>query len=138
MEGMLSDVGDTQIGVLPHQPVDGLKLSCEQLDHSRLAGTVGAMDGNARVQRAVDAHLVQHVLVCARVPEKSHKPSQQSLKLAEVKMCYPTCFFRSSNSSQQQAVPWSGVSQYALHQAIQAQQQIAKDSHKIPSLPFSA
>mmetsp|Transcript_18291 Transcript_18291/g.55000 ORF Transcript_18291/g.55000 Transcript_18291/m.55000 type:complete len:572 (+) Transcript_18291:826-2541(+) len=69
VEGVLGHVGDSQVGMLPHHTVLGLRLACEQLDDGGLACAVGANAGNAGVEAALQRHVAHHVLVHARVPE---------------------------------------------------------------------
>lgn len=68
VEGVLGDIGDAQVGVLPHHTVLGLGLAREQLDDGGLAGAIGAHAGHAGVEAALQRHVVHHVLLHARVP----------------------------------------------------------------------
>mmetsp|Transcript_28813 Transcript_28813/g.85262 ORF Transcript_28813/g.85262 Transcript_28813/m.85262 type:complete len:363 (+) Transcript_28813:1693-2781(+) len=69
MECVLRHVGDAQVRVAPHCAGRGLVLRAQHLDHSRLAGAIGAVHHHARRQRAVEGNVVKRVLGCARVAE---------------------------------------------------------------------
>ena len=66
---MLRHVGDPQVGVLPHLSAVGLRLARQQLDHRRLAGSVGARHGDARVEAALHRHAVEDQAVRPGVRE---------------------------------------------------------------------
>ena len=59
VEGVLGHVGHAHVRVLPADAGVGQQLAREQLDHGGLARAVGAQDGDAAVQAALDGDLVQ-------------------------------------------------------------------------------
>ena len=68
VEGVLRDVGDAHVGVLPDGPASGLQLAGQHLDHGGFAGTVGAQHCHAAVERAEQADVLQSVLLGSGVP----------------------------------------------------------------------
>ena len=50
VEGMLSHIGHSQVGVLPHSALCSLQLSSKQLDHCGLAGSVCSNDSHSGVE----------------------------------------------------------------------------------------
>jgi len=57
VEGVLGDVGDTNVGVLGDNTVGGDGLTGQDLDEGRLSGTVGSDDGNTRVEGDLARHV---------------------------------------------------------------------------------
>lgn len=57
-KGVLLDVGDTDVLVLVDLTTGGDELTAENVDQSRLAGTVGTDNGNTRAKRALEADLL--------------------------------------------------------------------------------
>ncbi|KAH6610128.1 hypothetical protein Trco_000148 [Trichoderma cornu-damae] len=53
-EGVLLDVGNTDVLVLVNLTAGGDELTAQDVDQGGLAGTVGANDGNTRAQRALE------------------------------------------------------------------------------------
>ncbi len=56
MEGMLGDVPNTAIGMLPHGSRVGFELTSKQLDNGGLSGTVGTDASHTRGERAADSN----------------------------------------------------------------------------------
>ena len=69
VEGVLGDIGDAHVGVLPDSAGGGLCLAGQDLDHGRLAGSIGAKHSHTAVERAEQADVLQRVLLSARVLE---------------------------------------------------------------------
>ena len=59
VEGVLSHVGHAHVGVLPAHALVREQLAGEQLDHGGLASTIGAQDGDAAVEAALDGDPVE-------------------------------------------------------------------------------
>ncbi|GFZ45382.1 LOW QUALITY PROTEIN: hypothetical protein JCM24511_03108 [Saitozyma sp. JCM 24511] len=60
VEGVLGDVTNDQVGVLPDgTALVGLGLAGEQLDEGRLSGTVGTQNGHTRRERDLERDVVQ-------------------------------------------------------------------------------
>jgi hypothetical protein len=95
MEGVLGDVGDTQVGVLPHHPVGGLCLTGQHLDEGGLASAVGANASHTGGQ----GHL-QHTeaAVTAAAADASSTSSQLSSTIDQ----------QASSSQQQILLPTAG------------------------------
>ncbi len=72
LEGVLGDVGDTAVGVLPHltRSCIGLKLTSQQLDRGRLAGSVDSNTGSTRRERDLDRDVVELGLLSTGVCER--------------------------------------------------------------------
>lgn len=67
VEGMLSHIGYTQVGVLPHSALCSLQLSGEQLDHGGLAGSVSSNDSHAGVEGDGNADALKDLAGCVGV-----------------------------------------------------------------------
>ena len=50
VEGVLSHIGHTKVGVLPYSALSRLQLSSEQLDHGGLASSICSNDSHTRVE----------------------------------------------------------------------------------------
>jgi len=57
VEGVLGDVGDTDVGVLGDNTIGGGSLTGQDLDKGGLSGSVGANDGNTGVQGNLAGHV---------------------------------------------------------------------------------
>uniref|UniRef100_A0A098DMI5 Uncharacterized protein n=1 Tax=Gibberella zeae (strain ATCC MYA-4620 / CBS 123657 / FGSC 9075 / NRRL 31084 / PH-1) TaxID=229533 RepID=A0A098DMI5_GIBZE len=68
-ESVLLNVGDTDVLVLVDLTLGRDKLTSEDVDQSRLAGTVGADNGNTRAQRALEGDVADLGLGGTRVLE---------------------------------------------------------------------
>ena len=73
VESMLGHVGHSQVGVLPHSALWGLQLSGEQLDHGRLAGSVGSNDSHAGVEGDSDADALKDLAGCVGVSARQQE-----------------------------------------------------------------
>ena len=69
VEGVLGDVGDTGVGVLPDVTDLGLDLTDEELDHGTLTGTVLADAGNTGAEGDLDGNVEESGLVVDGVGE---------------------------------------------------------------------
>lgn len=69
VESVLSDVGHTQVGVLPDCAFRGFQLPSEQLDHCGLASTVGTNDSHTRVESNSNADTLKDLASGAWVGE---------------------------------------------------------------------
>eukprot|EP00128_Syssomonas_multiformis_P003089 Colp12_sorted_trinity150504_noHs@15450 len=69
VEGVLGDVGDTEVGVLDHLTSRGLELTSKELNEGGLARTVGTEHGNTRGERASHGDVGKGGLVTAGVGE---------------------------------------------------------------------
>mmetsp|Transcript_11533 Transcript_11533/g.48277 ORF Transcript_11533/g.48277 Transcript_11533/m.48277 type:complete len:406 (-) Transcript_11533:2094-3311(-) len=58
VEGVLRNVSDARVGVLPHGTLLGDDLSGEELDHGGLADTVGSDARDARCERHLNGHVL--------------------------------------------------------------------------------
>ncbi|RUP48433.1 hypothetical protein BC936DRAFT_144573 [Jimgerdemannia flammicorona] len=81
VEGVLGDVGDAEIRVLPDSAGRGFELAGEQLDGSRLAGAVGPDDGDTGGERALEGDVRQLGLGGAGVLEGDIAHLEDSLLL---------------------------------------------------------
>mmetsp|Transcript_4556 Transcript_4556/g.6314 ORF Transcript_4556/g.6314 Transcript_4556/m.6314 type:complete len:301 (-) Transcript_4556:1667-2569(-) len=81
MEGMLGNVGDTSIWVLPDISLLGLNLSDQQLDHSRLSGSVLSDASNTRRQGDLHRNVEKSWLVVYRVGERTSRHLHEGLSL---------------------------------------------------------
>ena len=68
-EGVLLDVGNTDILVLVDITASGDELTSEHVDEGGLAGTVGTNDGDTGAERALEVDVLNLRLLCARVLE---------------------------------------------------------------------
>mmetsp|Transcript_56231 Transcript_56231/g.168358 ORF Transcript_56231/g.168358 Transcript_56231/m.168358 type:complete len:207 (-) Transcript_56231:1786-2406(-) len=69
VEGMLCDVGDTGVGVLPDISSLGLDLANKEFDHSRLSGTILTNAGNAGTEGDLNGNIVKGGCLVAGVCE---------------------------------------------------------------------
>lgn len=74
VEGMLSHIGHSQVGVLPHSALGSLQLSSEQLDHCGLAGSVGSNDSHSGVEGDSNADALKN-LACGVGVSAEQAPS---------------------------------------------------------------
>ena len=81
VEGVLGDVGDTGVGVLPDRTLLGLDLSDEELDHGTLTGTVLANAGNTGAEGHLDGDVEEGGLVVDGVREGAAGHLHESLTL---------------------------------------------------------
>ena len=81
VEGVLSHIGHSQVGVLPHCALWGLQLSSEQLDHGGLAGSICANDSHARVQGDSNADALKYLAGCVGVSADRWGNSQQRITI---------------------------------------------------------
>ncbi len=70
VEGVLCHVGDAHVGVLPDGSGGGLHLASQDLDHGRLARSVGAQHSHTAVECAEQADVLQRVLLSTWIPEE--------------------------------------------------------------------
>ncbi|GJC94463.1 hypothetical protein ColKHC_03289 [Colletotrichum higginsianum] len=80
-EGVLLDVGDTDVLVLVDLTLRGDELTGEDVDERRLAGTVGANDGNTGAERALERDVLDLGLAGAGVLERHPGGTQDGLGL---------------------------------------------------------
>ena len=67
MESVLSNIGHSQVGVLPHSTLCSLQLTGEQLDHGGLASSIGSNDSHTRVQGDSNADALKNLAGCVGV-----------------------------------------------------------------------
>ena len=70
VEGVLSHIGHSQVGVLPHSALIGLQLSSEQLDHCGLASSISSNHSHSRVEGNSNADALKHLAGCVGIPAK--------------------------------------------------------------------
>ena len=80
-EGVLLDVGDTDVLVLVDLTRSGDQFTSEDVDEGRLAGTVGTDDSNTRAKRALEVDIGDLGLGSARVLEAHLGGTQDGLGL---------------------------------------------------------
>ncbi|TKW55191.1 hypothetical protein CTA1_1265 [Colletotrichum tanaceti] len=80
-EGVLLDVGDTDVLVLVDLTLRGDELTGEDVDERRLAGTVGANDGDTGAEGALERDVLDLGLAGARVLERHLGGTQDGLGL---------------------------------------------------------
>lgn len=71
VEGVLSHIGHSQVGVLPHGALCSLQLPSEQLDHGGLAGSVCSNDSHTRVEGDGNADALEDLAGCVGVSANS-------------------------------------------------------------------
>ena len=73
VEGVLSNIGHSEVGVLPHSALCSLQLSSQQLDHCRLASSIGSNNSHSGVESDSNADALEHLLGCVGVTAESKK-----------------------------------------------------------------
>lgn len=80
-EGVLLDVGNTDVLVCPNLTSGGNQLTRKNVDDGGLASTVGTNDSNTRTERALEGDVCDLGLACAGVLEGHLAGTQDSLGL---------------------------------------------------------
>ena len=70
VEGVLSNIGHSQVGVLPHGALISLQLSSEQLDHCGLTSSIGSNHSHSGVEGDSNADALKHLASCVGVSAK--------------------------------------------------------------------
>jgi len=81
VESVLSNVSNTEVGVLPHISFSGDEFTSEDLDDGGFTGTVGTNDGNTGVEGALEGNVVENLLGGVGVGEVDTAHLEDSLVL---------------------------------------------------------
>lgn len=68
VECVLSHIGHSQVGVLPHSALSSLQLPSEQLDHGGLASSVSSDDSHSGVEGDSNADALKDLACGVGVP----------------------------------------------------------------------